>query len=48
MELEFECIICGEAATASVSAEATESRDRPLRTLNRCEGCNMETIWIER
>lgn len=46
--IEFECVICGRTATASVAEEAIESQDRPLETLNECETCSMETIWLEK
>lgn len=47
MRLDFECVVCGETATARVRAEEAEDQDRPLRTLRHCETCAMETIWIE-
>lgn len=48
MRIEFECVVCGETATASVSEEDLESEERPVETLNYCEHCELETIWIER
>lgn len=48
MNLEFECIVCGRTATASVREEVQESHERPLETLNHCDNCEMETIWIEK
>lgn len=47
MRLDFECVICGRTATATVPDEETDDQDRPLRTLRQCESCSMETIWIE-
>lgn len=48
MKVEFECVVCGETATASVSEKDVESNERPVETLNYCENCELETIWIER
>jgi predicted RNA-binding Zn-ribbon protein involved in translation (DUF1610 family) len=45
VRVEFECIICGDTATATVDA-ATDG-DGPLRTLRECPTCGIETIWIE-
>jgi DNA-directed RNA polymerase subunit M/transcription elongation factor TFIIS len=47
LRIEFECVICGRRAKASVSEADIESADRPLETLNECDTCSMETIWIE-
>lgn len=47
VEVEFECVICGQRATASISEDDLDSRERPLETLNHCENCDLETIWIE-
>ena len=47
MKIEFECIVCGHTAQASVSEEDLDRNNRPLETLQDCENCDMETIWIE-
>lgn len=47
MNVEFECIVCGLTATASVDKEVVESAERPLQTLRDCSLCGMETIWLE-
>lgn len=47
VKAEFECIVCGETATAAVDGEATPSDGEPLRTLRECPACEMETIRIE-
>jgi predicted RNA-binding Zn-ribbon protein involved in translation (DUF1610 family) len=45
MSVEFECVVCGDTATATVPDEA-RSDDGPLKTLRDCPNCEMETIWI--
>jgi endogenous inhibitor of DNA gyrase (YacG/DUF329 family) len=45
VRVEFECIICGRTATATVDAAANGGG--PLRTLRECPTCGLETIWIE-
>jgi DNA-directed RNA polymerase subunit M/transcription elongation factor TFIIS len=47
MNVEFECVICGKTATATVTDEDAGSGDEPLETLHDCPNCGMETIWIE-
>lgn len=47
MQVEFECIVCRTVATATVSDNATESDDEPLKTTRECPDCGIETIWIE-
>lgn len=47
MNVEFECVICGETATAAVDGEEAGSGDDPLKTLRDCPRCGIETIWIE-
>ncbi|WP_336328079.1 hypothetical protein [Halovenus sp. HT40] len=47
MNVEFECAICGETATARVADEAVSSADGPLQTLRDCPNCGIETIWVE-
>lgn len=47
MRVDFECVICGETATATVRDAESDDRDRPLRTLRECDTCGMETIWLE-
>jgi DNA-directed RNA polymerase subunit M/transcription elongation factor TFIIS len=47
VKTEFECVICGEAATAAVNEEAARPDDEPLKTLRECPNCEIETIWIE-
>lgn len=46
MNVEFECIVCGETAVATVDDEAA-SDDEPLETLHDCPNCGIETIWAE-
>jgi len=45
VNVEFECVICGETATATVD-DAASADDGPLRTLRDCPNCEIETIWI--
>jgi len=45
--VEFECIICGDTATATVPAEERQPDEEPLETLRECPTCKLETIWIE-
>ncbi len=47
MQVEFECVICGKTAVASVDEDEADSSDRPLETLRDCPDCEMETIWVE-
>ena len=47
MKVEFECIVCSTRAVASVAEEAAAEAQGPLRTLNACERCGQETIWLE-
>lgn len=47
MRVEFECIVCGTTAVATVDAEAAPADDAPLRTLRDCPQCGLETIWID-
>ncbi|MFB6359818.1 MAG: hypothetical protein ABEH59_00685 [Halobacteriales archaeon] len=47
MQVDFECVVCGQTATASVSEADLEATERPVETLNHCENCGMETIWLE-
>lgn len=45
MQVEFECVVCGDTATATVDdSEATA--DGPLRTVRDCPNCGIETIWL--
>lgn len=46
MQVEFECVICGETAAARVDESDAESADGPLETLRDCPNCGIETIWI--
>ena len=48
MKVEFECVICGNTATATVDEADISSEDNPLETLRDCPNCGIETIWIER
>jgi predicted RNA-binding Zn-ribbon protein involved in translation (DUF1610 family) len=48
VNVEFECVICGETATAAVDEDSAQSTDDSLRTLRDCPNCGIETIWIER
>ncbi len=48
MTVEFECIVCGDTAVATVPEDATQADDGPLKTLRDCPNCGIETIWIER
>ena len=47
MKDEFECLICGDTATASVDDEETADDDKSLETLHDCSNCGIETIWVE-
>jgi len=52
MQVEFECVVCGTAAVATVADDAAESDDgaeaaEPLKTTRECPDCGIETIWIE-
>ncbi|MEF8774069.1 MAG: hypothetical protein V5A37_05065 [Halobacteriales archaeon] len=47
MNVEFECVVCGDTAVASVAEEEARAGDGPLKTLRDCPNCGMETIWIE-
>jgi transcription elongation factor Elf1 len=44
VNVEFECVVCGSTATATVSE--TVADDRPLETLRDCPICELETIWV--
>lgn len=46
MRVEFECIVCGDTAVATVD-EGDLPDDEPLKTLRDCPTCDIETIWIE-
>ncbi|MEF8887742.1 MAG: hypothetical protein V5A30_08035 [Haloarculaceae archaeon] len=46
MNVEFECIVCGETAVATVDEEEIASDDGPVKTLRECPDCGIETIWI--
>jgi len=46
VNVEFECVICGRTAVATVDAEETPDGDAPLRTLRDCPTCEIETIWL--
>ncbi|MXR50978.1 hypothetical protein GRX03_05060 [Halovenus sp. WSH3] len=47
MNVEFECVVCGDTAVATVDKEDVPAGDDPLKTLRECPHCGMETIWIE-
>jgi hypothetical protein len=47
VKVEFECILCGERATATVADDARAASDDRLETLRECPNCDIETIWIE-
>ena len=47
MNVEFECIICGETAVASVNDDGVSDDDEPMETLHDCPSCGIETIWVE-
>ncbi|MFB6354667.1 MAG: hypothetical protein ABEJ92_11350 [Halobacteriales archaeon] len=47
MQVEFECVVCGHRAVATVRDDDAADRDRPLSTLRDCPDCGMETIWLE-
>lgn len=46
MQVEFECVVCGERATASVD-EDDVSEEGLIETLHDCPNCGIETIWLE-
>jgi len=46
MQVEFECIVCGREAAATVDEAAVPTDDGPLRTLRDCPACGFETIWV--
>ena len=46
VNVEFECVICGSTATATVSETEADIDDRPLETLRDCRICELETIWV--
>lgn len=46
MRVEFECVICGDTAVATVEEDDVDAGE-PLETLRDCPNCDMETIWIE-
>jgi len=47
VNVEFECIICGETAVASVDGDGVPDDDEPMETLHDCPSCGIETIWVE-
>ncbi|MFQ3476375.1 hypothetical protein HKK80_08960 [Halonotius sp. F2-221B] len=47
MNVEFECIICGDTAIAMVDDEEVPDDDGPMETLHDCLNCGIETIWVE-
>ena len=47
MRVEFECIICGEIASATVAADNAPSDAEPMKTLRDCPNCQIETVWLE-
>ena len=47
MNVEFECIICGDTAVATVDDEEVPDDDGPMETLHDCPNCGIETIWVE-
>lgn len=47
MQIEFECVVCGMTATASVDEEVVNTAERPMQTLRDCALCGFETIWLE-
>jgi predicted RNA-binding Zn-ribbon protein involved in translation (DUF1610 family) len=47
VNVEFECIVCGETASATVREESVRSEDGPLKTVRDCPNCGIETIWME-
>jgi predicted RNA-binding Zn-ribbon protein involved in translation (DUF1610 family) len=47
VNVEFECIVCGETAVASVDEEEIPDDDEPMETLHDCPNCGIETIWVE-
>jgi predicted RNA-binding Zn-ribbon protein involved in translation (DUF1610 family) len=46
VNVEFECVICGETAVGAVDEEEASSIDGPLETLRDCPNCDVETIWM--
>jgi len=46
VNVEFECIVCGETAVATVPEEEIGSNDGPVKTLRECPDCGIETIWV--
>jgi predicted RNA-binding Zn-ribbon protein involved in translation (DUF1610 family) len=47
VNVEFECVVCGERAVATVDEEQRDSNDGLLKTLRDCPDCGIETIWME-
>lgn len=47
VRVEFECVVCGQTAVASVSKADVEASDCHLETPHDCPNCEMETIWNE-
>jgi DNA-directed RNA polymerase subunit M/transcription elongation factor TFIIS len=47
MQTEFECVVCGRSAAATVADKQAGSDDEPLKTTRECPDCGIETIWIE-
>jgi DNA-directed RNA polymerase subunit M/transcription elongation factor TFIIS len=47
MQIEFECVVCGRSAAATVADKQAGSDDEPLKTTRECPDCGIETIWIE-
>ena len=45
MQVEFECVVCGRTATATVDDEDVPE-DGPVETLQDCPTCGIETIWL--
>jgi len=46
VNVEFECIVCGERAVASVDEDELPDDDEPMETLHDCPTCGIETIWV--
>jgi hypothetical protein len=46
VNVEFECIVCGETAVASVDESEVPDSDEPMETLHDCPTCEIETIWV--
>lgn len=44
MNVEFECVVCGMQATATVPGEASD--EETLKTVRACPNCDIETIWV--